>query len=136
MMERAEDLTHAMQYHSCAVTSEGGVKCWGLGKTGQVIRNVVLFLENVCLLYQGISFLSRMTLFSAARRRLNGQFNELLLIFRRASLQSFDSIFCCWIEQRRCIHFSKRGTLIPRGMHAYLNRVYYRDVVDFIVFML
>ena len=35
--EREEGLTPVMQIHSCAVSSEGGVKCWGFGYRGQVM---------------------------------------------------------------------------------------------------
>ncbi len=35
--EREEGLTPVMQHHSCAVTSEGGVKCWGRSGYGQVM---------------------------------------------------------------------------------------------------
>ena len=33
--ERA--VTSVMQYHSCAVSSGGGVSCWGMNDDGQVI---------------------------------------------------------------------------------------------------
>ena len=35
--EREEGLTPVMQYHSCAVSSEGGVRCWGYNRYGQVM---------------------------------------------------------------------------------------------------
>jgi hypothetical protein len=35
--EREEGLTPVMQVHSCAVSSEGGVKCWGYGYNGRVM---------------------------------------------------------------------------------------------------
>ncbi len=44
MMERAEVLTLVMQSDSCAVTSEGGVKCWGYNYFGQVTHHLLQFL--------------------------------------------------------------------------------------------
>jgi hypothetical protein len=40
-----EGLTHVMQQHSCAVTSEGGVRCWGLNSNGEVM----LRASAICL---------------------------------------------------------------------------------------
>jgi hypothetical protein len=37
--ELEEGLTPVMQYHSCAVSSEGGLKCWGSGGSGQVMHH-------------------------------------------------------------------------------------------------
>jgi len=56
MMERAEVLTHVIQSHSCAVTSEGGVKCWGRGTSGEVIRNFI-FLRMFVFALPGDYFL-------------------------------------------------------------------------------
>ncbi len=47
MRERAGDLIRVMQSHSCAVTSEGSVKCWGFNGYGQVMVHVVLFLSQI-----------------------------------------------------------------------------------------
>jgi hypothetical protein len=45
--EREEGLTPVMQSHSCAVTSEGAVKCWGYGKWGQVmLRTAAICFER------------------------------------------------------------------------------------------
>jgi hypothetical protein len=45
--EREEGLTPVMQSHSCAVSSEGGVKCWGLGENGKVmIRSAAIRFER------------------------------------------------------------------------------------------
>ena len=35
--EREEGLTPVMQVHSCAVSNEGGLKCWGYNAYGEVM---------------------------------------------------------------------------------------------------
>jgi hypothetical protein len=46
-MEREEGLMPVMQIHSCVVTSEGGVKCWGRSGYGQVmLRSAAIRLQR------------------------------------------------------------------------------------------
>jgi hypothetical protein len=44
--EREEGLTPVMQWHSCVVTSEGGVKCLGRNHYGQVILHTLLSVTS------------------------------------------------------------------------------------------
>jgi hypothetical protein len=44
--EREEGLTPVMQFHSCVITSEGGVKCWGRNGHGQVMRYTLLSVTS------------------------------------------------------------------------------------------
>jgi len=47
--EREEGLTPVMQGHTCAVSSEGGVKCWGYNGYGQVmLRAAVIERFSAC----------------------------------------------------------------------------------------
>jgi hypothetical protein len=66
--EGLEGLTPVMQQHSCVVSSEGGVKCWGRSGYGQVIRCAAViplqrFFAKLLRLYLNVSFFLMVLMF-------------------------------------------------------------------------
>ena len=80
-------VTHCLQAHSCAVSSSGGVSCWGNNDHGQVMLCVGFEGVVVCC-GGGVYGADDCVCFRAGWRRHHDR--------------SQHARGCCWFEQRRC----------------------------------
>ena len=96
--EREEGLTPVMQIHSCAVSSEGGVKCWGRSDAGQVM---IHFFMNVASCNSASDVDSEQPVMS-----LTG---FLSAAGRWHIHQPVDACSSRWVEQRHCISRFRRS---------------------------